>query len=299
MAQAQTMNDGVNLSFALKDGENKLGAEVIGLDLTKPIEDACFAKLEDAFNNCSVLVFRNQKITPEQHIDFSRRFGGLAVHVMEQYLLPGYPEIFRVSNVIEDGKRIGGSGEFWHTDLSYVEQPSRGSLLYAVEVPRDANGRSLGDTVFANMAEAYNGLSDTTKKKIDNLKAVHRYGDVYKKVLKDRGGTVELNDDQKKKVPDVIHPVVHIHPFTKQKSLFVNEGFTAEIVGMPKDESDELLNELFEHCRRSEFHYRHVWEENDLVMWDNWATQHRGTGGYTSDHRRMMYRTTLEPTVQF
>ena len=297
MSQQDTMDD-VNTSFEVKQGPIPLGTEITGIDLSKKVSDDCFAEIEKLFNECSVIVFRDQDISPEDHIEFSRRFGGLEVHVMEQYLLPGYPEIFRVSNIVENGKRIGGSGEFWHTDLSYVKQPSRGSLLYAVEVPRE-NGKPLGDTMFASMTDAYDALSDEMKERIENLQAVHRYGMAYEKVRKERGGTSELNDDQKSKVPDVVHPVVHVHPVTRRKSIFVNEGFTSHIVDMPEEESRALLDELFEHCKRPDFQYRHVWNEGDLVMWDNWATQHRGTGGYSSEHRRMMHRTTLTPTGAF
>src|SRR5690606_9830534 len=122
---------------------------------------------------------------------------------MEQYQLPGYPEIFRVSNIVENGRRIGGSGEFWHTDLSYVAQPSRGSLLYAVEVPYK-DGRSLGDTQFASMTAAYDALPAEMKRRIEGLKAVHRFGDVYAKVAQTRGGTSALTSQQKAKLPDVI-----------------------------------------------------------------------------------------------
>jgi taurine dioxygenase len=298
MPNISTTASSTRLPFKVMPNDAPLGNEVVGLDLSQEIDDETFKALESAFNECSVLVFRNQKLSPENHIRFSRRFGDLEVHVMEQYLLPGYPEIFRVSNIVEDGKRIGGSGEFWHTDLSYVAQPSRGSLLYSIEVPHK-DGQPLGDTQFASMVAAYDSLPEATKKRIEGLKAVHRFGDVYAKVAQVRGATSALTSQQKSKLPDVIHPIVHVHPFTGRKSLFVNEGFTVGVVGMSDEEGGALLQELFAHCIRPDLVYTHKWRVGDLVMWDNWATQHRGTGGYTADQRRLMMRTTLKGSVPF
>lgn len=283
--------------FTIQPSTAPLGNEITGLNLSQPLDDATFAELRDAFSACSVLVFRNQNLTPEQQIRFSRGFGELEIHVMERYLLPGHPEIFRVSNIVENGQRIGGSGEFWHTDLSYVAEPSRGSLLYSVEVPI-RNGVVLGDTEFASTAAAYDALPAEMKKKLEGLKAVHRYGDIYNKVAQARGGAA-LTEEQKKKTPDVIHPVVFTHPFSGRKSLFVNEGFTVGIVGMPDDEAQALLRALYDHSTRPEFIYRHKWQVGDLVMWDNWATVHRATGGYTPEERRLLHRTTLKASPEF
>lgn len=283
--------------FTLLPSPAPLGNEITGLDLSQPLDAQTFAELREAYNQCSVLVFRNQVLTPEQQIRFSRGFGELEIHVMARYLLPGHPEIFRVSNIVENGQRIGGSGEFWHTDLSYVAEPSRGSLLYSVEVPV-RNGVVLGDTEFASTAAAYDALPAAMQKKLEGLKAVHRYGDIYNKIAQSRGGPA-LTEDQKKQTPDVIHPVVLVHPFSGRKSLFINEGFTVGIVGMPDDEAQTLLRELYDHTTRPEFIYRHKWQVGDLVMWDNWATVHRATGGYTAEERRLLHRTTLKASPEF
>jgi taurine dioxygenase len=266
----------------------------LGLDISQELDEATFAKLRDAYDQHSVLVFRNQRLSPEQHIRFSKGFGELEIHVVAKYLLPGHPEIFRVSNIMENGQRIGGSGEFWHTDLSYVAKPSRGSLLYSIEVPiRD--GLVLGDTLFASTAVSYEALSATMKRKLEGLVAIHRFGDVYAQVQKARSETAKSEDQMRAKlVPDVRHPVVQIHPHTGRPCLFVNEGFTVAIEGMQADESAALLRELFDHSTQAEFVYRHNWQVGDLVMWDNWATVHRGTGGYSAQERRLMHRTTLK-----
>lgn len=283
--------------FTLLPSQAPLGNEVIGLDLSQPLDAQTFAELREAYNQCSVLVFRQQHLTPEQQIRFSRGFGELEIHLMERYLLPGHPEIFRVSNIVENGQRIGGSGEFWHTDLSYVVEPSRGSLLYSVEVPV-RNGVVLGDTEFASTAAAYDALPAEMKKMLAGLKAVHRYGDIYNKIAQSRG-TPTLSAEQQKKTPDVIHPVVMVHPFSGRKCLFVNEGFTVGIVGMADAEAQSLLRELYVHMTQPEFIYRHKWQVGDLVMWDNWATVHRATGGYTAEERRLLYRTTLKASPEF
>jgi len=285
-------------SFEIVPTGCALGAEIVGLDIAGEVSPADFARLRQAYDDHSVLVFRGKALQPAEQVAFSRGFGDLERHVVEKYLLPGHPEIFRVSNIVENGQRIGGSGEFWHTDLSYVAEPSRGSLLYAVEVPvRD--GVVLGDTEFASSAAAYDALPATMRKKLDGMQAVHRFGDIYAKVNAQRGTTTTLSDEQKKRTPDVIHPVVIRHPFSRRKSLFVNEGFTVCILGMPEAESTQLLEELYAHCKRPEFVYRHKWQPHDLVMWDNWATIHRATGGYTAEERRLMYRTTLQAPVPF
>jgi taurine dioxygenase len=289
----------IDTSFQVVPTGCALGAEIVGLDIASAIAPADFERLRKAYDHHSVLVFRGTELTPEQQIAFSKGFGALERHVVEKYLLPGHPEIFRVSNIVENGRRIGGSGEFWHTDMSYVGQPSRGSLLYAVEVPVSSDGVVLGDTEFASSAAAYDALPVAMQNQLDGLQAVHRFGDIYAKVNAQRGTETTLSAAQQQLTPDVVHPVVIRHPFSGRKSLFVNEGFTVSIVGMPERDSTQLLEELHAHSKRPEFVYRHQWQPNDLVMWDNWATIHRATGGYTAEQRRLMYRTTLTATVPF
>jgi taurine dioxygenase len=282
--------------FTVLPSNAPLGNEIIGLDLSKVLHPATFTRLSQAFVDHSVLVFRDQKLTPDEQIRFSKGFGELEVHVLEKYLLPGYPEVFRVSNIMENGQRIGGSGEFWHTDLSYVKRPSRGSLLYSIEVPT-RDGVVLGDTEFGSTAAAFEALPEPLKKKLRGLKAVHRFGDIYSKIKKARNETPELTTEQKAKTPDVVHPVVLKHPLSGRESIFVNEGFTSHIIGMPEDESRDLLAQLYAHCTKPEFIYVHKWRAGDLIMWDNWATVHRATGGYTPEERRLLHRTTLTASM--
>lgn len=270
-----------------------LGAEVSGVNLARPLDGPTFRAIEDLFHERGVIVIRDQHLTEEQHIAFSRRLGDLEIHVATDYLKPGYPEILVVSNVVENGRNIGlaDAGQYWHSDLSYIANPSRCSLLYALEVPVE-NGRALGETLFASAGHAYDTLPDALKAKLAGLRATHRYGDRYRK-QQAAGGRGALSEEQLKRVPDVSHPVIASHPVTGRRVLFVNEGFTAFIEGLPREESDALLPELFAHIVRPETLYTHHWREGDLLMWDNCLTQHRAIRNYELPLRRRMHRTTV------
>jgi taurine dioxygenase len=270
-----------------------VGTEVIDVDVSQPLDEATFRAIQDVFHERGVLVFRDQQLTEQQHIDFSRRFGELEIHVAKEYLKPGHPEILVVSNVIENGRNIGlaDAGQYWHSDLSYVANPSRCSLLYALEVPM-RDGHVLGETLFASAANAYDTLPNPLKARLENARAIHRYADRYKK-QQNAGGRGALTDEQLRRVPDVSHPAIRAHPLTARKVLFVNEGFTAFVEGMPRTESDLLLQELFTHIVRPEALYTHRWRRGDLLMWDNCLVQHRAIRNYELPLRRLMHRTTV------
>lgn len=274
-------------------GSAPLGAEVTGLDLSHPLSDGMFAALEDLLHERGVVAIRGQKLTPEQQIAFSRRLGQLEIHVATQYLLPGFPEILVVSNIVEEGRNIGlaDAGQYWHSDLSYIANPSRCSLLYALEVPvRD--GEVLGDTLFASAAHAYDTLPESLRSRLEGLTAVHAYGDRYRK-QQAAGGRGALSEEQLKKVPEVRHPVIRSHPITGRKVVFVNEGFTVAVDGMSAEESGTLLPELYRHITRPEALYTHRWREGDALIWDNCLTQHRAVRNYELPLRRRMHRTTV------
>lgn len=270
-----------------------LGAQIIGLDLSNRIDDPTFRAIEEVLHDRGVIVFRDQRITEEEQIAFSRRFGGLEIHVATQYLKPGYPEILIVSNVVENGRHIGlaDAGQYWHSDLSYVANPSRCSLLYALEVPA-REGVVLGDTMFASASWAYATLPQLMRTRLKDLSAIHRYSDRYR-MQQAAGGRAALSEEQLRRVPDVRHPVIRLHPVTGRKVLFVNEGFTAFIEGMHEDESAAVLNELYRHITQPEALYRHIWRVGDLLMWDNCLTQHRAVRNYELPLRRRMHRTTV------
>jgi len=288
-----------------------LGAEISGIDLSQPLDDATFEAVADAFFDNEVVFFRNQKLTPAQQVAFTRRFGILEQHVRKESRLPGHPEILIVSNLLDEkGNAIGSqdAGRFWHSDLSYKAEPSMLSALYSVEVPMK-DGRILGDTSFASTTAAYAALPEATKKRLQGLKNVHSYryyrnknAQAQQEELAAGGRVIQEHmptEEQLKTVPDVETPVVRTHPVTKRKGLFLNEAHTSGIVGMPKAEGDALLAELYAHIIKPEFVYTHHWQAGDLLMWDNCAVQHKATFDYDLPQRRLMYRTTVRGTAPF
>ncbi len=277
--------------FAYRHFDAPLGGEIINLDLSAPLSDAAFDTLRKSFLDAQVLVFRNQfNLTPQQHIAFSRRFGELQIHVLKEFHLSGHPEILVVSNVVENGRKIGlgDTGRYWHSDLSYKEEPSLGSLLHAQELPGTE-----GDTIFANMYLAYETLPDPIKQRIEGRRAVHSYTLKYDDLRARSNARNALTPEQLAQVAPVSHPIVRVHPETGRKALFVSEGFAACIEGLPEGESDELLKFLFAHSTRPEFLYRHKWQPGDLLFWDNRATIHLAVG-CPPDQRRTLYRTTVK-----
>jgi taurine dioxygenase len=266
------------------------GAEVSGLELTRPLASDRVQELHRALGEHGILLFRGAQLTPEQHIAFSRHFGALATHVVGEFNLPGHPEIFIVSNVKEDGKLKGAvyAGQYWHSDLSYMPKPSLGSLLLCREIPEIG-----GDTMWANMYLAYDTLSEVMKNFLGGLKAVHDYShayDTYFAHLKERP---PLTPEQRAKTPPVEHPMVRTHPVTGRKALYVNPGFTTRILGMAHEESQPILDFLSRHSTRPEFIYRHRWQVGDLIFWDNRCTMHYALSDYDFSVRRHMHRTTL------
>ena len=275
-----------------------LGAE-IGFDLSGPTDNRTFAELEGIFHDNIVVFFRGQNLSNERHIEFSRRFGELEIHIVKKYLLPGYPEILLVSNIKNGaGEHIGlaDAGFTWHSDVSYRENPSRCSLLYAKEVPHGPDGVALGDTVFANCIAAYEALPAAMKRRLDGLKAIHRYS-ARRRI--ENSPRPKLTPAQLAETPDIAHPIVRTHPFTRRKALYVTAGECIGIEGMPEDEAIALIAELDAHCVRPEFCYRHRWRVGDLVMWDNATAMHLAICDYALPQRRLMHRTTVIGTRPF
>lgn len=267
------------------------GAELV-VDLSAPIDEPTFGEIERLFHDNIVVFFRDQHLTSEQHIAFSRRFGELEIHIVKKYLLPDCPEILLVSNIKnEAGEHIGlaDAGFTWHSDVSYRKYPSRCSLLHAKEVPiRD--GEPLGDTVFANCIAAYEALPEAMKRDLAGLKAVHRYSARRRVAGSPRP---KLTASQLAETPDIAHPIVRTHPYTGRKALYVTAGECIGIAGMPDDEALPLIAELDAFCVRPEFCYRHRWREGDLVMWDNASAMHLAICDYALPQRRLMHRTTV------
>ncbi|MCR6478119.1 TauD/TfdA family dioxygenase [Variovorax sp. ZS18.2.2] len=281
--------------FEVRPFNAPVGAEIIGLDISKPINEEDFARIHRAHLDHHVLVFRNQQITPQEHIDFSRRFGPLEIHVLHQFQLKNHPEILIVSNIKENGEPIGlgDAGVYWHSDISYKPHPSLGSLLHAQELPSEG-----GDTLFADQHLAWESLRPELQQRILPLKAEHSYLAKYEELRAKNPWRPKLSQAQIDQVAPAVQPVVRTHPETGRKALFVSEHFTTRIVGLPQDESDALLAELFAHSVKPEFVYRHTWAPHDLVFWDNRSLMHLAAG--TPDHlRRRLNRTTIVGDTPF
>ncbi|MBD8621411.1 TauD/TfdA dioxygenase family protein [Pseudomonas sp. CFBP 13727] len=282
-------------AFEVRPLAGHVGAEIVGLDLRLALSDEDFIRIHRAHLDHHVVVFRDQRITPEQQIDFSRRFGVLQIHVLKQFLLAGHPEILIVSNIVENGQPVGlgDAGKYWHSDLSYKELPSLGSMLHAQELPSEG-----GDTLFADMHRAWDTLPAALRQAVEGKHAVHSYTARYSEGKNAANWRPTLSAEQLAQVVTVAHPVVRTHPENGRKALFVSEGFTTHIVGLPEDESRDLLQQLYAHSVRDEHVYRHQWQPHDMVFWDNRSLVHLAAG--CPDHlRRKLYRTTIQGDAPF
>jgi len=256
-----------------------IGAEIGGVSLGDPVDDDTFQEIHDALMEHVVIFFRDQDITLDQQKDFGRRFGELHIHPAAPKP-EGHPEIL-VIHADEKSKHVAGHG--WHSDVSCDEEPPMGSILRLTEVPEGGGG----DTMFANMYAAYDALSDRMKTYLDGMEALHSSEHVY-------NGRYGLKQDLRDNgYPEAAHPVVRTHPVTKRKSLYVNSGFTTRLLGVPKPESDAMLNLLFEHVKTPEFHCRFRWRENSIAFWDNRCAQHHALWDYYPK-RRHGYRVTVK-----
>jgi taurine dioxygenase len=274
--------------------EPAIGAEISDLDLSAPIADEDFETARNAFYEHGVLVLRGSPFSDDDHIRFSRRFGELKKLKYEAYLGELRPEIFVVSNIKDGDTYIGAhdAGMFWHSDGPFLHTPHGPSALHALEVPMQ-DGQALGDTHFASTAAAYDALPEAMQRKLEGLQAVNSLKRRFE--LAEASGVKGTAAAQQSKDQELeaVHPVVRQHPVTGRKCLYVSDGYTTRILGLPEDESKALIRQLTEHIVKPEFRYQHSWRVNDLVMWDNCATQHKATFDYKLPQRRLMHRTTL------
>lgn len=267
------------------------GAEILGVDLAEGLDEATAAAVHEALDVHGVIVLRHQTLTPEQQIAFTRCFGEPDVNFNAlRFGVDGNPEIYRISNITENGEPIGTrrAGETWHTDMSYAKHPAKATMLYAVEVPR-LHGLTLGDTWFANAAAAYDALPGETKDAIAGLKGVFDF--------RGRKRSSPVSAEDIANYPPVEHPIVRTHPRTGRKGLYVVRDDCTAIVGKSEDESRALIEALADHIVKPEFVYRHHWREGDVVVWDNCTVQHRAIVDYDLPQRRLMWRTTVRGGV--
>ena len=255
-----------------------IGAEIHGVDLAD-IDDATFRRIRDALTEHQVIFFRDQDISVEAQKAFGARFGDLVIHPNDPGL-DGHPEVM-IIHADEHSRRV--AGEQWHTDVSCADEPPMGSILRLFTVPETG-----GDTCFASMYAAYEGLSDTMKGFLEGLSAIHDGAPYYREVNEILG-----RDDGGRTYPRAEHPVVRTHPVSGQKALFVNGMFTTRILGLHKAESDAVLAMLFRHIEREEFHCRFRWQANSVAFWDNRCTQHLAIWDYFPQVRSG-YRVTIK-----
>ena len=262
-----------------------LGAEIHGVDLSRPVGAAQFSEIRRAFHDYGVIFFRDQDLTPEQHIAFAKRWSRININ---RFFRPvdGHPEIAEVRKEAHQENNIGGS---WHTDHSYDMAPAMGSILYAREVPKTG-----GDTLFASMNKSYEALSVGMKAMLGGLRAVHSSRHVYGEGRNSsRSDTEGRTGNPELATQDAIHPVILKHPETGRPGLYVNPVFTLRFEGWTEAESKPLLDYLYDHATRPEFVCRFRWREGSMAFWDNRATWHYAANDYPGE-RRLMHRITLE-----
>ena len=266
-----------------------LGAEVQEVDV-RSIDAHVFAAIHRAWLDYQVLLFRGQRLSDEDLILFSRRFGALdqaPVQENGRRFVDGHPEIYVVSNVIEGGIAIGslGSGEaVWHTDMSYLPDPPKASILYALEVPPTG-----GETGFCSMYGAWEALPAALRRRVDGLRIKH--DGTYNSGGYVRAGVTVTGDPRT--APGTLHPLVMVHPETGRRGLYLGRRRNAYVDGMPLDESDALLDELWRYATADALTWYNHWEVGDLVVWDNRCTMHR-RNAFDPDTRRVMHRTQIK-----
>jgi len=269
-----------------------LGAEVRGVDLTQPLSAEEFDAIEQAWLDHSVLLFRDQKLTDEELIRFSQHFGALDIAPASATDMAGAqeksrPEIWIISNVIENGKPIGALGDKeaeWHTDMSYVDEPPMASVLNAREIPRTG-----GDTSFGNMYKALETLPDELRREIEDRICNHDSSTTSVGEL--RAGAGEVVDVRE--APGAKHPMIRTHPATGGKALYLGRRLNGYVQGMDLDASEALLDALWAHCTKPEFTWTHQWKVGDLLVWDNRCTIHR-RDSFNGAERRVMHRTQIK-----
>lgn len=271
-----------------------LGARVSGVDLSAPLSRDGFALILRTLAAYGVVCFPDQHLDPAAQVAFSRRFGTLEVHVSGAFQVPEHPEVMILSNIMENGRPIGlgDAGQDWHTDMSFNRTIAFINVLHAVKVPR-RDGRVLGDTLFADMAAAFDDLPSALQARLETLTATHDFAKFWD-MMRARGGadTVrkKLTEAQRARKPPVSQPMVLRHPLSGRRILYANPGYTVHIDGLPAAESDALLESLFTHQLQPRYQYAHHWTEGDVLLWDNIRTMHNAVPDYGPAEHRLMRR---------
>jgi taurine dioxygenase len=269
-------------------------AEVVGVDCSRPLDAQMLAAIAAAFKRYPILVFRDQALSAKEQAAFSRQFGPLEPQDRQNYAHPDDPDVLILSNEIgPDGKPVGvvDAGDFWHSDSSHRPEPVKSTILYAVKNPERG-----GDTEYCNMYMVYDALPERLRSAVAGRTAIHHVSKARNprvSISRERPDAKDYYAQAERIHADVHQPVIRTHPETGRQAVYVSPRFTLAIDDMDPEISESLLTEIFAIMKQREFHYRHKWRDNDLVMWDNRCLVHRATGGYVLPDVRRMHRTTV------
>jgi len=280
-----------------------LGATVLGLDAAKPVSVADFGQVLAALGRYGVLRFPDQRLDEDGVRRFSQLFGDIQGPSSAPLSADGKEAavVGILSNIIENGKYIGAAdaGQDWHTDMSYRDVIGFVNVLYGIQIPR-RDGKPLGGTEFSNMHAAYEALPEPIQIRLANATVTHTFEKFWEHMRRNKkSGRPPMTDEQRRRRPPVVHPLFMTHPITGRKVLYCNPGYSIRINELPEDESDAMLQFLYEHQLQDRFRYTHHWAENDLLVWDHIGTIHRAIADYRPDEIRLMRRCQVMATKVF
>jgi taurine dioxygenase len=264
---------------------HETGAEIRGLDLTRPLADVVKRQINADFAKYHVLVFRRQKLTAPQFAAAGEIFGPLLSQHHKDIRAQGHPEVYEIRNTEIAPGKYQIAGETFHTDHSNHPCPPRATALHAITLPSRG-----GDTQFVNVHNAYDALPEATKRRIDGLKAIH----VWESKYSPRKLRKLAEESEKALPPPALHPLVRVHPENHRKFLYLNPVRMEGIVGMPDDEANALIAELMAHATQKKYEYRHTWLMGDMVVWDNRSVMHQANGDYDMKETRHLHRIMIQ-----
>ena len=277
------------MTVQIRNNPGTLGAEVLGFDMSAPLSGADMELIRAAILERCVVVLRDQsRATEADQLAFSRSFGDLVPSELDNVAPPGFPDIFIVSNAIRNGKPIGAKevGRHWHTDFQHLKASAALTMLHARTIPPEG-----ADTEFADMRAAYDALDEDTRRRFDGYEVLHSRVKAWPVMFPERP---PLTPEKAARTPDVVHPLVRVHPETGRKSLYITANKAAwQILGLSVEESREILDGLLVHATQPQFCFSHVWQEHDYLIWDNRCLIHRATPFDSARYERIMYRTTV------
>lgn len=269
-----------------------LGARVQEIDLSLPLMGAQTDALLLALGRYGVLEFPNQSLTTAQLKNFSQEFGSLYISPGGRAQAPGFPEVMILSNMVVNGQPLGlkDAGQSWHTDMSYAPVIALANILYGTTIPH-RDGKPLGDTQFRNMHAVYEDLPEDLKQRLADKTITHDFNKFWD-MMRARPGSTRppLSETERKARPPVSHPAFLTHPLTGRKVLYANPGYAIAINGLPKAQSDAILEQLFELQLQDKYLYSHKWSQDSVLMWDNIGTTHNAVADYGPDEHRYMQR---------